>query len=181
MPHHAHTHSKASSTSSASLASPSVSTVSHISGAHKARSPHNSIKVLPATPTSSSFPSNIRVVRQGPALAITPLSEGGAAFGTQPPPSPGIMFAKRKRSPFKGPAIGTAGGSYRRSSGERAGGSQGRRSGDFSMGVMEEEEEEENEGSIEEVDDFSPGLKPGEFVVDVNDDAEEVSACKTKA
>lgn len=37
------------------------------------------------------------------------------------------------------------------------------------MGITEEEEEEEE---IEEVDDFSPGLKPGEFVVTVNDDAE---------
>ena len=36
------------------------------------------------------------------------------------------------------------------------------------MGITEEEEEE-----IEEVDDFSPGLKPGEFIVDVNDDGEE--------
>ena len=44
---------------------------------------------------------------------------------------------------------------------------QGRRSGEI-MGITEEDEEEE----IEEVDDFSPGLKPGEFVVDVNDDAE---------
>ena len=43
---------------------------------------------------------------------------------------------------------------------------QGRRSGEIG-GIVEEEEEE-----IEEVDDFSPGLKPGEFIVDVNDDAE---------
>lgn len=50
---------------------------------------------------------------------------------------------------------------------------QGRRSGDF-MGITEEEEEEEE---IEEVDDFSPGLKPGEFIVDVNDDAEVVVPC----
>ncbi len=35
------------------------------------------------------------------------------------------------------------------------------------MGITEEDEEEE----IEEVDDFSPGLRPGEFVVDVCDDA----------
>lgn len=188
MPHHHHTHSKASSTSSASIASPSVSTVSgHISAAvHKTRSPHNSIKVLPATPTSSSFPSNIRLVRTTvPAIGIPPPlhppTEGGAAFGTAPPPSPGIMFAKRKRSPFKGPSIATQGGGgaanpwRSRSGGGDAGGSrgasvQGRRSGDGIMGITEEEEEEEE---IEEVDDFSPGLKPGEFIVDVNDDAEK--------
>ena len=103
MPHHHHTHSKASSTSSVSIASPSVT--SH----HKAKSPHNSVKVLPATPTSTTFPSNIRLVRAGaPSIGILPpTNEGGAAFGTAPPASPGIMFAKRKRSPFKGPGIAT--------------------------------------------------------------------------
>ena len=193
MPHHHHTHSKASSTSSASIASPSVSTVSgHIS--HVKKSPHNSIKVLPATPTSTTFPSNIRLVRAGaPSLGLgtntltntnTGISatESTAAFGTAHPPSPGIMFAKRKRSPFKGPNIGTSSSSSgsnstnpwrSRSGGGDAGGAsrgasvQGRRSGEI-MGITEEDEEEE----IEEVDDFSPGLKPGEFVVDVNDDAE---------
>lgn len=177
MPHHHHTHSKASSTSSISVGSPSVST---ISGAQKHRSPHNSIKVLPATPTSTTFPSNIRLVRQGaPNISsistLTAASEGGTAFGQAPPPSPGIMFAKRKRSPFKGPNIGTnnANNPWRsRSGGEassRGQSVQGRRSGEIG-GIVEEEEEEEED--IEEVDDFSPGLKPGEFIVDVNDDAE---------
>ncbi|KAF1929827.1 kinase-like protein [Didymella exigua CBS 183.55] len=171
MPHHHHTHSKASSTSSASIASPSVIS------SHKPKSPHNSIKVLPATPTSTTFPSNIRLVRTGaPNINISTLSsEGGAAFGQQPPPSPGIMFAKRKRSPFKGPNIGTstANGPWRsRSGGEvsRGASAPSRRSGEIG-GIVEEEEEEEEE-EIEEVDDFSPGLRPGEFVVDVNDDAE---------
>ena len=175
MPHHHHTHSKASSTSSVSIASPSVT--SH----HKAKSPHNSVKVLPATPTSTTFPSNIRLVRAGaPSIGILPVNEGGAAFGIAPPASPGIMFAKRKRSPFKGPGIATQGpggagtNPWRSRSGGEAGGSrgasvQGRRSGEGIMGITEEEEEEEE---IEEVDDFSPGLKPGEFVVTVNDDAE---------
>lgn len=56
---------------------------------------------------------------------------------------------------------------------------QGRRSGEI-MGITEEDEEEEDE-EIEEVDDFSPGLKPGEFIVDVNDDAEVPPATPPKA
>ncbi|KAL1654920.1 hypothetical protein SLS61_002669 [Didymella pomorum] len=168
-------HPNASSTSSISVGSPSVSTISGAAQKHK--SPHNSIKVLPATPTSTTFPSNIRLVRQGApkisSISTLTASEGGAAFGQAPPPSPGIMFAKRKRSPFKGPNIGTsnANNPWRSRSGGDAGSRgqsvQGRRSGEIG-GIVEEEEEEE----IEEVDDFSPGLKPGEFIVDVNDDAE---------
>lgn len=187
MPHHHHTHSKASSTSSISVGSPSVSTLSGANTKH--RSPHNSIKVLPATPTSTTFPSNIRLVRAGaPNISnISTLtagaSEGGAAFGQAPPPSPGIMFAKRKRSPFKGPNIGTssANSPWRSRSGgdpgSRGQSVQGRRSGEIG-GIVEEEEEEEE---IEEVDDFSPGLKPGEFVVDVNDDAEVAPPTPPKA
>lgn len=171
MPHHHHTHSKASSTSSISIGSPAVS----VSGSHShkhSKSPHNSIKVLPATPTSSSFPSNIRVVRTG-GLTINSGSngEGNSAFGAVPPPSPGfpsgLVFAKRKRSPFKGPMLnvntqGSPSG-WRRTSdtGSRSHSVPGRRSGEI-MGITEEEEEEEEE--IEEVDDFSPHLKPGEFV-----------------
>ncbi|KAJ4380230.1 hypothetical protein N0V86_004539 [Didymella sp. IMI 355093] len=181
---------KASSTSSASIASPSVSTLSGAAQKHK--SPHNSIKVLPATPTSTTFPSNIRLVRTAaphtsiPGIPMTAPTEGGAAFGQAPPPSPGIMFAKRKRSPFKGPNIATANTPWRsRSGGGGAGDAgsrgqsvQGRRSAEIG-GIVEEDEEEEME--IEEVDDFSPGLKPGEFIVDVNDDAEVLPRTPPKA
>jgi hypothetical protein len=147
MPHHHHSHSKASSTSSASLVSPAVS----VSG-HKTKSPHTSVKVLPATPTHSSFPNNVRVVR-------APISEGGAAFGTAPPPSPGLVFAKRKRSPFKGPMLNLnthTGSPAPRSrmdaaATNRSTSVQGRPSGDF-MGITEEEEEDE----VEEVEEFSP-------------------------
>ncbi|KAF2034760.1 kinase-like protein, partial [Setomelanomma holmii] len=168
MPHHHHSHSKASSTSSASIASPAVSVSGH---SHKlTKSPHASVKVLPATPTSSSFPSNIRVVRTG-NLTLNPNAEGNSAFGAVPPPSPGfpsgLVFAKRKRSPFKGPMlnVNTTGspGGWRRGSetGSRSHSVQGRRSGEI-MGITEEEEEEED---VEEVDDFgSSGLKEGEFV-----------------
>jgi serine/threonine protein kinase len=169
MPHHHHTHSKASSTSSASIASPAVSISGH-SHSHR-KSPHNSIKVLPATPTSSTFPSNIRLVRSG----FPPgLNESSAAFGngnSVPLQSPGLIFAKRKRSPFKGPMINvnTSGGSpgaWRSKSGEGPVGSrgtsvQGRRSGEI-MGITEEEEEEEEE--VEEVETFGGRLGEGEFV-----------------
>ncbi|KAH7072773.1 kinase-like domain-containing protein [Paraphoma chrysanthemicola] len=168
MPHHHHSHSKASSTSSASITSPAVSVSGH---SHKlAKSPHASVKVLPATPTSSSFPSNIRLVRTGGLSLNVSNAEGNSAFGAVPPPSPGfpsgLVFAKRKRSPFKGPMLnvntqGSPGG-WRRTSdaGSRSHSVQGRRSGEI-MGITEEEEEEE----VEEVDDFgSPALKEGEYV-----------------
>lgn len=61
-------------------------------------------------------------------------------------------------------------GGWRRTSetGSRSHSVQGRRSGEI-MGITEEEEEEEEgeeeeEEDIEEVDDFSPGLKEGEFI-----------------
>ncbi|KAL1895907.1 hypothetical protein Sste5346_005006 [Sporothrix stenoceras] len=60
---HHHSHSKASSTSS----NGSVSTATGAGGGSSisavGRSPHHSVKVLPATPTTGSFPSNLRLVR----------------------------------------------------------------------------------------------------------------------
>ncbi|KAF1971170.1 kinase-like protein [Bimuria novae-zelandiae CBS 107.79] len=162
MPHHHHTHSKTSSTSSASITSPTISVSGHKS---ISKSPHASVKVLPATPTNSSFPSNIRL-----GLAVRgPLSEGSAAFGVQPPPSPGLIFAKRKRSPFKGPMLNLSTASpvagRQRSlndgNGSRSTSIQGRRSAEI-MGITEEEEEEE----VEEVDEFSPVIGSCEEVVE---------------
>ncbi|KAK1753357.1 Serine/threonine-protein kinase ppk16 [Echria macrotheca] len=137
--HHAHhhSHSKASSTSSNGSVSTSVSKTPM-----QARSPHHSVKVLPATPTAGGFPSNIRLVRDraGPPLSI--FNEGLPAFsehtgsasgiGIQPPGSPNpfssfsvsptgggpaIMFAKRKRNIFKGPMLSLGGGRDNRSTG----------------------------------------------------------------
>ncbi|KAF2499507.1 Pkinase-domain-containing protein [Lophium mytilinum] len=148
--HHHHSHSKASSTSSASLASPSVSTTSK-----PTKSPHTSVKVLPATPTTSSFPSNVRIVR-------APVSEGGAAFGGGGLASPGLVFAKRKRSPFKGPMLhvsqhGSPSTSRQRSeNNSRSASVQGRRSGE----IIEEEDEDE----VEEVEEFSNIMRAGEFI-----------------
>ncbi|PSR74458.1 hypothetical protein BD289DRAFT_487401 [Coniella lustricola] len=60
---HHHSHSKASSTSSTNSVSTNMSKTPMPAG----RSPHHSVKVLPATPTSvTSFPSNIRLVRGAP-------------------------------------------------------------------------------------------------------------------
>ncbi|KAI9809861.1 MAG: hypothetical protein M1825_000294 [Sarcosagium campestre] len=141
--HHHHSHSKASSTSSNSISSFVAKTP---------RSPRSSIKILPATPTTSTFPSNIRVVR-----STTATYNETANFSLQ---SPGLMFAKRRKSPFKGPGLsatsaGNATGSRRESSLTRSSSAAGRRSGE----IIEEEDEDE----IEEVDVFSPVIGPGEI------------------
>lgn len=169
---HHHTHSKTSSTSStsASVTSPAVSAAGR---SRLSRSPHSGIKTLPATPTTSVFPNNIRVVRASPG------SESRAAFGALPSPTPGLVFARRKRTAFKGPmlTIGPGMSSYgsgRVGSGSAAtGGSsagagtgagsrsvsvQGRQSGEI---IEEEDEDEADQGDEEEedveiVDAFSP-------------------------
>ncbi|KAI9826530.1 MAG: hypothetical protein M1826_006631 [Phylliscum demangeonii] len=156
--HHRHSHSKASSTSSASgsVTAPKV-----------ARSPRASVKVLPATPLTPGFPSNVRLVR-GPA------SYNETAFFA--PSSPGLVFAKRKKRPFKGPAlnvsIGGAGAGAgsgpgphhrrRESSTSRSASAAGRRSGE----IIQEEDEDD----VEEVEAFSPVVGPGEVEEGVVDE-----------
>ena len=146
--HHHHSHSKASSTSSNGSVSTSKISV-------PARSPHHSVKVLPATPTTGSFPSNIRVVRQPPissfneAISWGNNSASGGAFGS----SGALVFAKRKKNLFKGPNLNTAspgpsGSGIRTGSHSRSTSIAGRRSGE----IIQEEDEDE----IEEVDAFSP-------------------------
>ncbi|KAF2099191.1 kinase-like protein, partial [Rhizodiscina lignyota] len=203
--HHVHSHSKASSTSSASLASPSASS----SGKpFTGRSPHSSVKVLPATPTSSAFPSNIRVARAPPAPLLlgggnkdSLTAEGTAAFSSLPPPSPGLIFAKRKRTPFKGPMLHVGGHhgsspshSRGRDSGSRSGSIQGRRSGDIIEEADEEDELGEIEGleglesevmlegdedEVEEVEEFSP-VGPNTEVEVVDDDDVDDSPVKER-
>lgn len=146
--HHRHSHSKASSTSSngsdAVIKTPLAT-----------RSPHHSVKVLPATPTTGAFPSNIRVVRQPP---VSTFNEG-MNWGRESSPG-GLVFAKRKRNLFKGPmlnvlsggAMGFGGGEGRKSSHSRSASLAGRRSGE----IIEEEDEDD----IEEVDAFSPLTGP---------------------
>ncbi|KAK5131714.1 hypothetical protein BJ546DRAFT_721991 [Cryomyces antarcticus] len=167
---HRPSHSKTSSTSSNSIASPSASYISSTS--KTARSPHAStVKVLPATPTASAFPSGVRIARVPPA-ALGSLPNRGETASRTPfhgagPPSPGLpLFAKRKRSPFKGPALlGAQPTSHRRGSrgGSRSGSVDGRRSGE--LAIQEEDEEEEDE--FEEVDAFGPvAVAEGEYVVE---------------
>ncbi|KAL8914587.1 MAG: hypothetical protein Q9171_000768 [Xanthocarpia ochracea] len=180
--HHVHTHSKASSTSSTSnsvhsSAFPSINSATRTSG----RSPHSSVKVLPSTPTATTFPSNIRLVRGPPSNNLY----NESAF---PPPSTittnnghsnSLIFAKRKKTPFRGPMLSlnassgftsqsghgsaSANGSgspaphHRVTAGrEKNGGSSGSRSasqvGRRSGEIIEEEDEDE----VEEVDAFSP-------------------------
>ncbi|KAG0650580.1 serine threonine-kinase [Hyphodiscus hymeniophilus] len=151
--HHHHTHSKASSTSSNGSAVTSKVSL-------PTRSPHHSVKVLPATPTAGAFPSNIRVVRQAP---ISSFNEGAwpPGFGSN---STGLVFAKRKKNLFKGPLLNTSspnssgnpgGSSIRTGSHSRSTSVAGRRSGEIT-GIEEEDEDE-----VEEVEAFSPITGPG--------------------
>ncbi|KAM5388132.1 hypothetical protein ACJA88_001392 [Fusarium oxysporum] len=170
--HHHHSHSKASSTSSAASFSTSMSKTP----LQRGHSPHHSVKVLPATPTSVAFPSNIRLVRATPPT-LNMFNEGMPSEGPpQAPGSPnpfasGIMFAKRKRNLFKGPTLNQFGGP---SQGQRNSGSGshsrsasasglGRRSGEIT--IQEEDEGSEDDDDVEEVDVFSPVIGgPGERI-----------------
>ncbi|MCJ1386014.1 hypothetical protein MMC17_009139 [Xylographa soralifera] len=147
--HHVHTHSKASSTSS------TTNSVNSSALNRASRSPHNSVKVLPATPTITAFPSNIRLSRTTPSPISTHYNET-ATFGIIPA-SPGLLFAKRKKTPFRGPMLnigGTTSGIPARGkdggNGSRSTSVTRRRSGE----IIKIEEEDEDE--IEEVEAFSP-------------------------
>lgn len=189
MPHHHHTHSKASSTSS----NGSVSTTkTPMAGG---RSPHHSVKVLPNTPTASSFPSNIRLVR-GPPLALNfnegmPSSSGNSSSGGHAnysgnyssvgnPPgspnpfgsgSPSVLFAKRKRNLFKGPTLAI--NTHQQASGGRSGSNSTGHSRSASAsglgrrsGEITIQEEDEDEDEVAVVDGDGDG--------DGDDDIEEV-------
>jgi serine/threonine protein kinase len=155
MHHHHHTHSKASSTSSnqsETLSKASLPT----------RSPHHSVKVLPATPTTSAFPSNIRVVRQAPISSFNEGVWGNSNHGFGPNAAGGLVFAKRKKHVFKGPMLNTLATSSPTSPAGGAGTGHGRtgsHSRSTSVGGIQEEDEDE----VEEVEAFSP-VKAGEEV-----------------
>lgn len=163
-PSHQHTHSKASSTSSNSIASPSG--LSSASGSRLGRSPHSSVKMLPSTPTTGTFPAGLRFQRRPPPADIGSLpglsAEGRSAFGSIPPPSsPGMpVFARRKRSVFKGPMNNSPHGRGANQSNSRSASQQGRPSAEMMPGLTEEDEEEDEEDmeEYEEVDQFGPEL-----------------------
>jgi hypothetical protein len=100
-------------------------------------------------------------------LSLSTGNESLAAFSALPPPSPGLIFAKRKRSPFKGPMLSLGNNAGRRSDSlSRSGSIQRRRSGE----VIEEEDEDEDE-DVELVEEFSP-IKPGDEIIEVSDEKE---------
>ncbi|KAG9249553.1 MAP/microtubule affinity-regulating kinase [Emericellopsis atlantica] len=170
MHRHRHSHSKASSTSSAG--SVSVSKNAH----HRGASPQHSVKLLPATPTATSFPSNIRLVRAAPS-PLNFYNEGmphnePAVPGSPNPFSSGVLFARRKKNIFKGPSLnpgGVLGSGHRSSSAgghsrSASGSAIARRSGEVT--IQEEDEDHEAEAEVvEEVENFTPVItRPGEIV-----------------
>ncbi|KAF2725610.1 kinase-like protein [Polychaeton citri CBS 116435] len=179
---HQHTHSKASSVSSDSLASPSA--MSSASGSRLGRSPHSSVKVLPSTPTGGSFslPSGIRVSRRPPPSAIGGMpsfAEAKTSFGNMAPNSPGIpVFARRKRSVFKGPMAHPTGspagfGRTPLPNGSRSGSLKGRRSGDIHQ-VLEEDEEAELEAEAEMYGESGDDDAEQALIDEDDEDVEEV-------
>ncbi|KAF7715486.1 Serine/threonine-protein kinase [Penicillium ucsense] len=178
--HHARAHSKASSISSNSIDTVATPT------ARMSKSPHSSIKVLPTTPGSSArFPSNIRLVRgpSGPQREL-PGSEDdlSASFPEAVPgpilysPSSNLVFARRKRSAFKGPMLHTSnlmtsgtslhspmpGQAVESSEAMPAiSRSTNRPAARKSQIIEEEEDDEEFEEDVEEVDEFdAPEVEP---------------------
>ncbi|KAJ5032480.1 uncharacterized protein L3040_009084 [Drepanopeziza brunnea f. sp. 'multigermtubi'] len=145
-------HSKASSTSSNGSGTMPMS-----KGPIPPRSPHHSVKVLPATPTTGTFPSNIRVVRQAPTSTYNEVPWGNS-FGSGS--TGGLVFAKRKKNVFKGPMLNTSspspsgGGHTRTGSHSRSTSVAGKRSSEII--------EEEDEDAVEEVEAFSPVIGPEE-------------------
>ncbi|KAH1589534.1 hypothetical protein KXX34_005523 [Aspergillus fumigatus] len=174
--HHTHTHSKASSVSSNSIGSASTPT------ARPSRSPHSSIKVLPTTPSASArFPSNIRLVRNaGNGFRDTHDANGRmqSVFNEAAPapllysPSSSLVFARRKKSAFRGPMLHTAhlmasGGMaatefpHDNAAMDSAHGASKARPATRKSQIIEEEENMAEE-DIEEVDTFSgPDEDPG--------------------
>ncbi|KAM5450811.1 hypothetical protein McanCB49686_006117 [Microsporum canis] len=162
--HHAHSHSKTSSISSNSI--DTVSTPTGSTAKALGRSPHSSIKILPATPTSMPvFPNNIRLVRGGNNNSLT------SAFNEAAPalissPSSGPIFARRKRATFKGPSLtsthmlssnGPGTPSLMRSRASSVASGEILMSGARKSQIIEEEEDEVlPDDTTEEVDCFSP-------------------------
>ncbi|KAL2176502.1 uncharacterized protein P884DRAFT_244908 [Thermothelomyces heterothallicus CBS 202.75] len=187
---HHHSHSKASSTSSNGSVSTSVSKTPM----QTTRSPHHSVKVLPATPTAGGFPgfpSNIRLVRDrsGPPLSVfnesLPGSRSAMAGGSPAPGSPnpfssggaggigGVMFAKRKRNLFKGPMLSLSGHHHHHNGRESGKGGVAGRNGSGGSGTGSHSRNASASGlgrrsgeiTIEEVDEDEEEEEGGRFVM----------------
>lgn len=197
---HHHSHSKASSTSSTNSVSTNMSKTPMQTG----RSPHHSVKVLPATPTTvTSFPSNIRLVRGAPVTIYNegvPSSlntgRGGSSLAASPmmppPRSPnpfagsfggersGPFFAKRKRNIFKGPSLSFGGGSARSNRGtpshSRSGSADRLGRGSGEIGAVQEEDEEALEMEEDDEDDRDTVRFRGLVEEDEDEDIEEVES-----
>ncbi|KAJ5760120.1 hypothetical protein N7520_007276 [Penicillium odoratum] len=185
--HHTRAHSKASSISSNSVDTVATPT------ARIARSPHSSLKVLPTTPGASArFPSNIRLVRGStPREFGDHLVPGPSNFNEGVPapllysPSSSLVFARRKRSAFKGPMLHTSnlmtpgGMVHSPLPGQSEGSSElsvpvGRPAARKSQ-IIEEEDDEE----IEEVDEFDgPEEETGEPADAVHEENPETDTIK---
>ena len=158
--HHASL-SVASSTSSNSVASPSLS-VKNNASSRRASPNLSTLKVLPRTPQGSSFPNDVRLVRKAPdPLHLSQEGPSGSPFAGLGPPSPGLMFARRKRSTFKGPLLGPGSSNRQRSTASSVEGGTAGVGGKNGQIIEEEDEEEaEEEEEIEEVEAFSPVESP---------------------
>ncbi|KAK6361919.1 hypothetical protein TWF730_005627 [Orbilia blumenaviensis] len=156
-------HSKASSIASSS----SVNSVQLASP----RSPRASgVKVVATTPRTNSFPSNVRLVRQG--TGVDAFNET-AVFNKE-----SVAFARRKKTAFKGPNLNL--GNARNSSPSVAQGrrrhSASKRASTSSAGAQAEaiQEEDEDECEVEEVAEFSPIVGEHEEVVFIKEEGSDV-------
>ena len=131
---HRYSHSKTSSTSSAG--SGSVSTPRHSKG---------SLKIVPATP-----PPHL-LSHEGATVV-------GQLWGE------GVVIARRRRSPFRGPQVGFMSGSL---GGKRKGG-QGSKNGKWPEGAIEEEDEEVmDEDAVDDIEGDGDGDELGRGSYDV--------------
>jgi hypothetical protein len=132
---HRYSHSKTSSTSSAG--SGSVSTPRHSKG---------SLKIVPATP---------------PPHLLT--HEGAKNMG--PIWGEGVVIARRRRSPFRGPMVGFMSGSL----GSKRKGGQGKENGKWPEGAIKEEDEEISEEAIvDDIEGDADGEEMGRGSYDVS-------------
>lgn len=157
-------HSKASSIASSS----SVNSVQLASP----RSPRASgVKVVATTPRTNSFPSNVRLVRQG-TTGVDAFNET-AVFNKE-----SVAFARRKKTAFKGPNLNL--NHARNSSPSVAQGrrrhSASKRASTSSAGAQADaiQEEDEDECEVEEVAEFSPIIGEHEEVVFMKEEGSDV-------